>query len=512
MRTRVLKLAAAISLSACASTHSLAPLDSRAREVRLASDAAAVLVYRAGLRDVVAYVDARPDLFTRDPTGPPSLPSREARDAIRTAWQRFLDYTLALDSLGRAHQGFDALPSPGREQSLAIGHAAFVAQYRFALALLDRLDRNPDLSPLLDESVPELGVPGGTYTHVRLRFLNAARATEFVALGVLTQGMRRAVPELVATLLEDRDVLWRYGTGRGPAMTTTNALQIVQRTGFAGWFPVQAGIADWMGATRLLPKDRALVSTTQVAALATLLEPGDILLVRRDGYLSNIGIPGFWPHAVLYVGTAAERRHLAADAEVAVWVQARGQEDGDFEALLAETYPTAYARAVSFDAGASRRALEAISEGVVFTTLEHAAGADHVAALRPRLPTVEKAAAIFRAFRYAGRPYDFTFDFRTDAALVCSEVVYKAYEPGPVFQGLRFPLVSILGRPVLPPNEIAHVFDAELGTPGAQLELVRFLDGRRASGVAVEGGIERFRESWRRPKWPSIPANGRSDE
>jgi hypothetical protein len=33
------------------------------------------------------------------------------------------------------------------------------------------------------------------------------------------------------------------------------------------------------------------------------MSPGCILLVRRQWYLSNIGIPGFWPHAVLYVGT-----------------------------------------------------------------------------------------------------------------------------------------------------------------------------------------------------------------
>jgi hypothetical protein len=56
--------------------------------------------------------------------------------------------------------------------------------------------------------------------------------------------------------------------------------------------------------------------------------------------------------------------------------------------------------------------------GVVFTTLDHAGGADHVAALRARLPTVEKTAAILRAFGYAGRAYDFNFDFRTDAAMV----------------------------------------------------------------------------------------------
>ena len=222
-----------------------------------------------------------------------------------------------------------------------------------------------------------------------------------------------------------------------------------------------------------------------------MLEPGDILLVRREGYLSNIGIPGFWPHAVLYVGTPEERRRAFADPEVAAWVQARGQPDGDFEALLARTHPAAHARAVAPDGDAPRRALEAISEGVVFTTLEHAAGADHVAALRPRLPAVEKAAALLRAFGYAGRPYDFNFDFRTDAALVCSELVYKAYEPGPGRQGLRLPLVEVLGRPVLPPNEIARLFDAELGTPAAQLELVRFLDGWRAGrgGGRRRGGV-----------------------
>jgi Permuted papain-like amidase enzyme, YaeF/YiiX, C92 family len=494
-------------LAACATGPPPAQLDPPARAARLAGDAAAVEVYRTGLRDVVAYVDARPDLFATNRSGTPTLPSREAREAVWAAWQRFLDYVLALDTIGRAHQRFAELTPPERERSFAVGHAAFVAQYRFALELLDRLARNPALEPQLNEPVPELGLPKGTYARVRSRFLNTLRSTEFAALGMVAEDTRTAVPSaLAAGIAEDRAAIWRYGAGRGQGMTIANALQIVQRAAFAGWFPVQAGIADWMGDTRLLPRDRALVSPAQVAALGRVLEPGDILLVRREGYLSNIGIPGFWPHAVLYVGTPEERRRAFGGPEVTAWVEARGQGDGDFEALLARTYPAVYTRADAFDTGAPRRALEAISEGVVFTTLEHAAGADHVAALRPRLPAVEKAAALLRAFGYAGRPYDFNFDFRTDATLVCSELVYKAYEPGPGRQGLRFPLVDVLGRPVLPPSEIARLFDAELGTPRAQLELVRFLDGRGVNGAAVEGDAAAFRGSWRRPKWPTVDA------
>ncbi len=508
MRGRVgTTLLLGLGLAACAGGPTLARLDPPAREARLAGDAAAVEVYRAGLRDVVAYVDTRPDLFARDRSPAPALPSREAREAVWAAWQRFLDYVLALDTIGRAHQRFAELEPPARAQSFAIAHAAFVAQYRFALDLLDRLDRNPDLQPQLNEPVPELGLPTGTYARVRLRFLNVARSTEFTALGMVDADTKGAASAgLAAGIAEDRAAIWRYGAGRGQVMTAMNALQVVQRAAFAGWFPVQRGSPNGWAIRGSTPHGRALVTPAQVAVLALALEPGDILLVRREWYLSNIGIPGFWPHAVLYVGTPEERRRVFAGREVAAWVQARGQVNGDFEALLARTHPAAHARALAADGAAPRRALEALSEGVVFTTLEHAAGADHVAALRPRLPVVEKAAAILRAFGYAGRPYDFNFDFRTDAALVCSELIYKAYEPGPGRQGLRLPLVDVLGRPVLPPSEIARLFDAEFGTPAAQLELVRFLDGREATGVAVDGDVKAFRRSWQRPKWPTVAA------
>jgi len=502
---RVVMLVGGLALAACATAPPLARLDPPARDARLASDATAVTVYRAGLRDVVAYIDTRPDLFARTRSETLTVPSREAREAVWATWQRVLDYILALDTIGRAYQRFADLPSPERERSFAVGHAAYVAQYRFALELIDRLDRNPDLQPVLNEPMPELGLPKGTYAEIRFRFLNVARATEFAALGIVDGSTRDAAPAALASgILEDRGALWRYGAGRGVGLTGANALQVIQRAGFAAWFPVQAGVAEWMGDTRLLPKDQALVSPAQIAALGTALQPGDILLARREGYLSNIGIPGFWPHAVLYIGTPEDRWRAFADPEVVAWVQSRGQTDGDFEALLARIHPAAYARAVMTDGGHPRRAMEAISEGVAFTTLEHAAGADHVAVLRPRLAAVEKAAALLRAFGYAGRPYDFNFDFRTDAALVCSELIYKAYEPGPGRVGLRLPLVEVLGRPLLPPSEIVRLFDAELGTSAAQLEFVRFLDGRGANGVAVESDVVAFRQSWRRPKWSTV--------
>ncbi|MEP7157469.1 MAG: YiiX/YebB-like N1pC/P60 family cysteine hydrolase, partial [Betaproteobacteria bacterium] len=145
--------------------------------------------------------------------------------------------------------------------------------------------------------------------------------------------------------------------------------------------------------------------------------------------------------------------------------------------------------------------IEAVSEGVVFSAFEHTADADAFAVLRPRLANAEKASAIFRAFKYSGRPYDFDFDFQTDAALVCTELVYKSYEPQAPVKGIKFPLVEVLGRLAMPANLIVKQFDEEFGKPGQQTELIAFYDGHERKGNAVESNLAEFRKSWQRPKW-----------
>jgi hypothetical protein len=257
-----------------------------------------------------------------------------------------------------------------------------------------------------------------------------------------------------------------------------------------------------MGDTKVRRRHVDLITQEQVGQIGPRLQPGDILLERREWYLSNIGLPGFWPHAALYVGTPGERRAFFGAPEVQEWVRAHGGADGNLERLLEQRYPAAYALAVRpQEKGHVPRVLEAMSEGVVFTTLEHSAACDSLAVLRPRLKPVEIAEALVRAFGYSGRPYDFDFDFLTDDAIVCTELVYKAFEPSPGFRGIRFALSSVLGRPVVPANEMARQFDREYGTSAQQTDLLLFLDGLEREGRAVAAPVEEFRRSVLRPKW-----------
>jgi hypothetical protein len=462
-----------------------------------------VTVAREGLQDILAYIDADPDLFPTEKTGEERLLTREQRLDVWHAWQAFLDHVIVLDSVGNElSQRYRRAKGEEKKVAFLPAYAAFLAQYRFALDFIHRIEKDRSLHVVLNEPVPELGLKKDAYSKIKFRFLNVLRGAEFARLHRI---YRHYGPYPSSELREgvDRDasVLWEAGKGRGTRLTARNAVKVVKDLGFTAWFPVQKKVSRWMGDTKVWRKHRYLITQRQVRAFQPMLQPGDILLERREWYLSNIGLPGYWPHAALYVGPDGERRRFFDDPEVRRWVRQQGREDGDFEAMLRERHPGAYRESRANPEKDNRaRVIEAISEGVVFTSLEYSAGADAVVVLRPRLPRTTLARAILRAFHYHGRPYDFNFDFRTDAALVCTELVYKAFEPDPVLGGLHLPLTNVMGRPVTPANEIARWFDETHGTDGQELDFVLFLDGYEKEKRAVYAGEARFRESWRRPK------------
>lgn len=441
---------------------------------RADSDMRAVEIYRDGIAAAVAEMNAVATGERR------KLLSEPEKLVVRQAWSAFLDYLLALDSLGAYHR------ERGGDRSTAVSYAAFLAQYRGALEMIDAAQKLPGADEVLNEPIPALGLPKNSFADLKRRWLNVARSTELAALHslyVLSGGGYR-------TIDEDAQYLFASGRGRRQLQTARNALKIARSAAFTAWFPVQKGVAEWMGDTRVARPYTFLIKQRQIAAIAPQLQPGDVLLERREWYVSNVGLPGFWPHTALFIGTAEDRARYFDDPAVRAWVREQGRADGDFDAFLRERYPAAYAQS------RNARVIEAVSEGVSFTTLEHSAAADSLAVLRPRATKRQKAVAIARAFSFSGRPYDFNFDFHTDTALVCSEVIYKAYEGS-----VSLPLSKTMNRLNTPPNEIVREFDETYGTPRQQFDFVLFLDGHERAKRAVPAGVAEFRASWKRPKW-----------
>lgn len=473
---------------------------------RYPADLFSIQSSREGLQATIAFIDAHPEIFPpTEVQGTAHQLNREQRMVAWQTWQAFLDHILFFDSMGHLYgEIYDRSEGKSRQAPpFYAAFASFLAQYRFALDFIERMERNPNMHILLNEPVPELGLEEGTYASLKYRFLNVLRGAEFARLNVLYLYFQTAGPNpLQEGMDEDIRVIWEAGKGKGPNLTAQNALRIVGDLGFTTWFPVQKNTAVLMGNIKVWRPDITLISTDQIRELSKLLQPGDILLQRREWFGSNIGIPGFWTHAALYIGTPEQRNDFFTDPSATQWLKQQGSADGTLDNLLKAREPDHYRLSIVPDEGNHvPRILEAIGEGVSFSSLEHSAAADSLAVLRPNIPQQAIAQALLRAFHYSGRPYDFNFDFRTDSELVCSELVYKAYETTAQSNGLNLPLTEVMGRPLISPNNIAKLFDQEYDRKKRQLELIVFLDGNEEDHKAVLSTTEAFRQSWKRPKW-----------
>lgn len=448
-----------------------------------------LLAYRSGLRATILYLD-RTGITDERVSG--AIPNPEVREALRRTWKTLLDYNLAIDSTVKAQADYLKLSAAKREKQFLIVHAGFLAKYRAALEFIEVVERRPEIARILNEDMPEIGLPAGSYSDFKFRYLNVLRASEFAAMDAQSGWIGGSKhPDLRRAVAEDRRMLLGAAVRKGPEQTLRNAGKIFTS---AIWAPVPAGLATVGGGPSGPPPRPPMVSAGQIGTVSRLIQPGDIIFERREWAISNIGLPGFWPHVALYVGNRAQRKVFFDDPAVRSWVASMGQS-ADFESLLALSYPRAVSKA------GTKPVLEALGEGVIFSRLEETLGADFVAVIRPRLTRAEIAQAIFRAFQYAGRPYDFEFDFVTDDAIVCTELIYKAYQPTETFRGIRFPVLDIIGRKTSPANDFVRYFDEQFGSPGRELDFVVFFDGHYHKKSATAATVEELRKSWQRPRW-----------
>ena len=256
------------------------------------------------------------------------------------------------------------------------------------------------------------------------------------------------------------------------------ALREVSRSVNDPLYRAQELISTWIGDFHLRdrPRNQGLIEPQQVEDLRKLLQPGDILIERRNWFLSNAFLPGFWPHAALYLGEADELEAMGLHEDRRV-----SPHWDDFLTLDA--------------AGHHPVVIEAISEGVVFTSLEHSVGeADAIAVLRPRLTDAQRREAIARAFSHYAKPYDFEFDFFSTDRLVCSEVCFRAYD------GMfTLPLTNIMGRLTLPVNTFVQVHADGLEAGDSPFDLVQFLDLDMDTGRAFVASESDFVDTLKRP-------------
>lgn len=249
---------------------------------------------------------------------------------------------------------------------------------------------------------------------------------------------------------------------------------------------IQKGICTIAADIDFSFRNQKYISTEELDKIKQQLIPGDIIIKRNDRQLANVGIPGFWTHSGIYVGSLA-----LLDSTFNGISMLEGSKPSEY---IRENYPEVYTRLTD----KPNIIIEAIADGVVLNPLEHIAKVDYLAALRTNLQCEDIFKSILSAFEYLDTPYDYLFDFSNDKELVCSELIYLSFSPSPNKQGIFFKMGELQGSNFYSPNDFAKQFCKVLRKPNQQFNLVFFFDAEKNNRRSVKRNESAFSKTWKR--------------
>lgn len=448
----------------------------------LAADEKALTDIIAGVNDLEARTRV---IMAEFSSGQRHWYRQSDNDDVRALLLAYVNYRTALLRVVWKYQDYEGVShEPLRLRAFLASYTAASLLCETSIKFVTFFDSAPEAVRKLNEPEPLWNIPANLYDTVRRSLADPEnrRLMRHAASFYREHQAALAREELttVAPFPQFHAVIASSEKAMTRAIPTTLSASVAtpfteaRDAGKEAIYRVQTFISNWVGDTKVRePRGgKSLIEEKHLAELRTKLKPGDLLLERRNWYLSNAFLPGYWPHTALYVGTADDLRRLGLDRDPRVqkhWRKFLQRDEQGHEHVI----------------------IEAISEGVVFTSLEHSVGeADAAAFLRPNIPEERLKEVLARAFSHVGKPYDFEFDFFSTDKLVCSEVVYRAFDGD-----IKLPLVNVMGRKTLPPIEIVRQCVLEQSRPPAQFSFVAYLDGNEYRGRAVFAGEKEFYET-----------------
>jgi hypothetical protein len=359
-------------------------------------------------------------------------------EAVRVRYAQYLGVRGALLATLAELEKACAPASGGWEKQLpafAVAFAAACLLLRQARGLAGLAGVQSLLAKKLDEPSTLHGIPRKTFTYLFRATTDPARLMQFRDAAAFYDKHRSSImglagdPELAEALalLEEerawiecrkRDILrrrlaygWHSFLRRHRSAWKQSVFGVFEMSGRAISELRQPGVKPPGAPKRITPELREKI--------LRLARPGDVFVTRHDDAMSNLFLPGHWPHAAFFIGSESQRAALGLETP-----------EGAFDPVVF---------------------LEAKKDGVRFRLATDTLEVDALVVLRPPLAPGEIAASLARGMRHVGKPYDFAFDFRNSDRLACTEVIYRAYHGA---GELAFSLVETGGRLCLPAEEL----------------------------------------------------------
>ncbi len=296
-----------------------------------------------------------------------------------------------------------------------VGYASALILVDAARSLRDRFAEDVLVRRKLNESYERFGIAAGSFDAIQLSLTRPAHAVAVHDAGQFFQAHLSTFRELAQDIPDLAELIHEVESLR-EMISVTAAHYIRSRLAdrrnqvgkqIIGGGATKAVYAIQQWGSRLVsgistnPSHVPMIPRSIAQSIQGLLCAGDVLVSRKECAVTNYFLPGFWPHAAMYVG----------DDQV----------------------------------------VESLKDGVRVRGMDSPFGNDCLAVLRPLLDPCEIQMAIERALQHVGKPYDFDFDFTRSDRMVCTEVVYRSYEG---IGSLKFRLTQRAGRHTLSAEDL----------------------------------------------------------
>lgn len=332
--------------------------------------------------------------------------------------------------------------------------AAFLVAYAGALILVDaarfmreQCHDKTIVRGKLNEPEPHFGIPEGTYELIQSSLTSPVHVWHlYHAVRYYDENAKQlrnmAKDEPLAPLIEIIDKLQariqvgvrEYAATRIRVNTRRVWNALNRDLLWKAIYGLQKAVSRLVSDVYTVRDHHPHLPETVADGLRELLRPGDVLITRKEHALTNYFLPGYWPHAALYLGQGQQLIQLGI-------------------AEHANVKPR-WLRLLDCDKREPRRVLEAMKDGVWVRSVTSPFSSDALAVLRPQLQESDVAEALSRGMFHEGKPYDFDFDFTRSDRLVCTEVVYRSYEG---VGGVKFQLTRRAGRLTLAAEDLMQM-------------------------------------------------------
>jgi len=324
-------------------------------------------------------------------------------------------------------------------QAFAIAFTCAAMLLRSGFYLIDMTDERPVVRDKLDEAEPRYNIKRKQFTEIydslvsttrMMRFRNAVsfyQRHEDEIYQALSDGKFDQVAEILKGEEPYLQTKYRKHIKRKARYNLFSLrrrhLSAVSKTMFFLFQSLGSDIADLK---QPLIKKRGAgkrITDDVRTELMAIVKPGDVFVTRHDDAMSNLFLPGFWPHAALYIGTDQDRAAISVDAS-----------DPEHQSTPGEV-----------------RFLESKKDGVLVRPAEDTLQIDACVILRPKISPKNLTTALNRALSHSGKLYDFVFDFASADRLACTELIYRTYNG---FGGIDLQLIERAGRNCLSAEDL----------------------------------------------------------